>query len=60
MITKANISLGAIARDEYSKLKKELATKYPYDSAGYCDGKEKFVKAIELNSIALINHEQKV
>lgn len=39
------------ARDEYAQLKKELAEKYPYDIDGYCNGKEQFVKEIELRAI---------
>lgn len=35
------------ARDEYTKIKKELARKFPYDIDGYCDGKENFVQKIE-------------
>ena len=33
--------------DKYGKLKRELAIKYPYNIAKYCDGKEDFVKDIE-------------
>ena len=35
------------ARDEYARLKKELAVKFPYDIDGYCDGKDEFVKRLE-------------
>lgn len=34
-------------RDEYAKIKKVLAQKFPYDIDGYCDGKEEFVRKIE-------------
>ncbi len=34
-------------RDEYAKIKIELAQKFPYDIDGYCDGKENFVRKIE-------------
>ncbi len=34
-------------RDEYAKLKIELAQRFPYDIDGYCDGKETFVREIE-------------
>lgn len=42
-------------RNKYSKLKKELALKYPYDIESYCDGKDKFVKEIEEKAVALYN-----
>lgn len=32
----------------YGELKSKLALKYPYDIEKYCDGKEEFVKTIEL------------
>lgn len=35
------------ACDEYARLKKALAEKYPYDIDGYCDGKDAFVKKLE-------------
>lgn len=38
-------------REEYAKIKIELAKKYPYDIDGYCDGKENFVR--EMEEIAL-------
>jgi GrpB-like predicted nucleotidyltransferase (UPF0157 family) len=41
-------------RDEYGKIKKVLAQKFPYDIDGYCDGKEKFVREIE--KLALIKN----
>ena len=31
----------------YGALKRELAERYPYDIAAYCDGKEAFVQALE-------------
>ena len=34
-------------REEYAKIKIELAKKYPYDIDGYCDGKENFVREME-------------
>lgn len=34
-------------REEYAKIKIELAKKFPYDIDGYCDGKENFVREIE-------------
>lgn len=35
------------ARDEYAKIKIDLAKKFPYDIDGYCDGKENYVREIE-------------
>lgn len=40
-------------RDAYSKLKKELAQKFPYDIEAYCAGKEAFVQDIEKKGMAL-------
>lgn len=34
-------------RDEYAKIKKELAGRFPYDIDGYCGGKEEFVRRME-------------
>lgn len=34
-------------REEYAKLKIELAQRFPYDIDGYCDGKEHFVREME-------------
>ncbi len=34
-------------RDEYAKIKIDLAKKFPYDIDGYCDGKECFVREME-------------
>ena len=34
-------------RDEYAKIKKDLAQEFPYDIDGYCDGKESFVREME-------------
>lgn len=34
-------------REEYAKIKIELAKKFPFDIDGYCDGKENFVREIE-------------
>ncbi len=39
-------------RDEYAKLKKDLAQKFPYDIDGYCDGKEDFVREMEERALA--------
>lgn len=36
------------ARDAYSAIKKEMAKKYPHDIDGYCDGKNAFVKELQL------------
>lgn len=38
-------------RDEYSKLKIMLAEKYPYDIDGYCDGKDVFMKQLEIAAL---------
>lgn len=40
-------------RDKYSKLKKELALKYPYHIESYCEGKDLFVKDMETKALAL-------
>lgn len=39
-------------RDEYAKLKKELAKRYPDDIESYCDSKDEFVKAVEKDALA--------
>lgn len=39
-------------RDEYAKIKKELAQSFPYDIEGYCDGKEDFVRKVEEQALA--------
>lgn len=39
-------------REEYAKLKQELARQFPYDIDGYCDGKEAFVLAVEAQALA--------
>lgn len=39
-------------REEYAKIKIELAKKYPYDIDGYCDGKENFVREMEERALA--------
>lgn len=39
-------------RDEYAKIKKELAQSFPYDIDGYCDGKEEFVCKVEERALA--------
>lgn len=38
-------------RNEYAKIKKNLAQKFPYDIDGYCDGKENFVREIEKRAL---------
>lgn len=39
-------------RDEYAKIKKELAKCFPYDIDGYCDGKEEFVQRMEERALS--------
>lgn len=39
-------------RNEYAKIKKDLARKFPYDIDGYCDGKENFVREMEERALA--------
>lgn len=39
-------------REEYAKLKIELAQRFPYDIDGYCDGKEHFVREMELAALS--------
>lgn len=39
-------------RDEYAKIKKDLAQEFPYDIDGYCDGKENFVREMEERALA--------
>ena len=39
-------------RNEYAKIKKDLAQKFPYDIDGYCDGKENFVRVMEERALA--------
>lgn len=34
-------------REEYGRIKEELALRFPYDIEGYCDGKEAFVRKLE-------------
>ena len=34
-------------RNQYAKIKKDLAQKFPYDIDGYCNGKENFVREME-------------
>ncbi len=34
-------------REEYAKIKIDLARRFPYDIDGYCDGKETFVREME-------------
>ena len=36
---------------DYGELKSKLALKYPFDIEKYCDGKEEFVKAIEIEAL---------
>lgn len=40
------------ARDEYAALKRSLARRFPYDIEGYCDGKDRFVRALEARALA--------
>ena len=35
------------AREEYGRIKNELALRFPYDIGSYCDGKDEFVKRME-------------
>lgn len=37
--------------EQYAALKRALAKKYPYDSNGYCRGKEDFVQKTERNAL---------
>lgn len=37
--------------EQYSKLKRELAKKYPYDIEGYMDGKDEFITIMENQAI---------
>ena len=46
-------------RDEYARLKKSLAEKFPYDIDAYCDGKDAFVKDLERKALAQ-RHMQKL
>lgn len=39
-------------RDEYAKIKKNLAQEFHYDIDGYCDGKENFVREAEKRALA--------
>ena len=39
-------------REEYARLKRELASKYPYDIEGYCDGKDEYVGRVEKLALA--------
>ena len=39
-------------REEYAKLKRELAQQFPYDIEGYCDGEEAFVRAVEAQALS--------
>lgn len=34
-------------KQEYARLKKELAAQHPYDIEAYCDGKDAFIKAVD-------------
>lgn len=45
-------------KNAYAELKIKLAQKYPYDIDGYCDGKEKFVKEIELKALSYLAKKQ--
>ena len=37
--------------EDYGRLKKELAGRYPWDIDGYCDGKDAFVKELEKKAL---------
>jgi len=37
--------------ERFEQLKRELAERYPYDIAAYCDGKEAFVQALEQRAL---------
>jgi len=39
-------------REEYAKLKKELAKNFPYNIDSYCDGKEEFVRSMEKQALS--------
>lgn len=39
-------------RNEYAKIKKDLAQEFPYDIEGYCAGKENFVREVEERALA--------
>lgn len=39
-------------QNEYAKLKKALAQKFPCDIGGYCDGKEEFVREVEKRALS--------
>ena len=39
-------------RNQYAKIKKDLAQKFPYDIDGYCNGKENFVREMENYAVA--------
>ena len=39
-------------RNEYAKIKKDLAQEFPYDIDGYCDGKENFVREAGKRALA--------
>ena len=40
------------ARDEYAALKRSLGRRFPYDIEGYCDGKDRYVRALEARALA--------
>ena len=42
-------------RNQYAKIKKDLAQKFPYDIDGYCNGKENFVR--EMENYALVQYD---
>lgn len=39
----------------YAELKRKLAAQFPYDIAGYCDGKDALVQELELKALAWYN-----
>ena len=42
-------------REEYAKIKIDLAQRFPYDIAGYCDGKENFVREREKLALSQVD-----
>lgn len=37
--------------EEYGNLKKQLAAEFPFDNDGYCDGKEAYIKELEMEAL---------
>lgn len=44
---------------EYGMLKSRLATQFPYDIEGYCEGKDAFVKQMEYNALQWCKKQRK-